>query len=169
LAEWVAFGHDGATLASVDAKSVFRIWDATSGRQLLRIDHPLDSVPDRPDPFGPTLFDFDGRRLVTVAVTGKVRVWDAAAGLLAWSVSWGGEDVGIDTIALSPDGRFLAAYGTPLRETETGATCEFGMRPPGRNSRRGPANWAAGRSSPSVPTAACWRVRDGRTTSGSTT
>jgi WD40 repeat protein len=67
----VAFGRDGRRLAAVGHDRVVRLWDITTGREVLHLDGHDDIV-------GQVLFSPDGQRLATASADGTVRVWDAS-------------------------------------------------------------------------------------------
>ena len=94
-----AWRHDGNRIATVSEDQRARVWDATTGKELVRFkghDHEIESLAWSPD----------GSRIVTASRDKTARVWDAATGVeLAkfahddwiWSAKW------------SPDGNRIAS------------------------------------------------------------
>jgi RNA polymerase sigma factor (sigma-70 family) len=90
------FSADGRTLTAAVAGAVYR-WDAATGRALtpeLAGDSAVDQILVTPD----------GRRLITRDQAGQLHIWDALTGRYLRRL----EVQGQRSIALSPDGRFLA-------------------------------------------------------------
>jgi WD40 repeat protein len=93
----VAFSSDGSRLATASDDKTARVWDATTGSQLLQVQH-TKAV------WG-VAFSPDGSRLATASFDKTARVWDAATGSQLFQVQhtkavWG--------VAFSPDGSRLA-------------------------------------------------------------
>ncbi|MBI3724084.1 serine/threonine protein kinase [bacterium] len=101
----VAFSPDAAKLATWSLDGSARIWDGTSGRELL----VLRSETDPQDDVLAIAWSGDSKRLAT---TGKdVRIWDAATGRLLRAL----KGVVATSIAWSPDGRsFLLSSGNSV-------------------------------------------------------
>jgi WD40 repeat protein/serine/threonine protein kinase len=107
----VAFSPDGRRIAAPAfigkgkaKRSVVKVWDAASGRELLVLEGhagPVVSVAFSPDGGRLASGDFHYGRL------GEVKVWDAAAGQELLTLK--GRSVVVRTVAFSPDGRRLAA------------------------------------------------------------
>jgi WD40 repeat protein len=120
----VAFSPDGARLATGGNTRWARIWDATSGHQLLEVRHgPPTTV--RSVAFSP-----DGTRLATGSDDKSARIWDATSGQQLLEVR---HDKAVNSVAFSPDGTRLAtgsddnsariwdaASGHKLLETHSG-------------------------------------------------
>src|SRR5262249_31592102 len=93
----LVFTPSGDTLISSGLDRTVRFWDLATRREIRRITGPLQRV---------TLSD-DGRRLAGYyPATAEVRVYDAATGKLVRALDCGSA---VSAVALSPDGRTLAA------------------------------------------------------------
>jgi WD40 repeat protein/TPR repeat protein len=94
---WFAsFSPDGRRIVTALNDNTARVWDATSGRELLRLtghtDHPWSAV-----------FSPDGKRIATGSSDNTARVWDAVTGreLLRIAAHTGR----VTSATFSPDGR----------------------------------------------------------------
>jgi WD40 repeat protein len=67
-----AFSPDSRRVVTASADNTARIWDAGSGKQILRLDH-TGSVHS-------AAFSPDGKRVVTASGDGTIRIWDADSG-----------------------------------------------------------------------------------------
>ena len=106
----VAVAPDGGRCASGSWEHMFstnvhgtataRLWDATTRRELLRLDHRARVLA--------VAFSPDGARLATGAEDGAARVWDAATGAELLAIREHG--AAVRSVAFSPDGsRLLTA------------------------------------------------------------
>src|SRR5262249_11874429 len=66
----VAFSPDGQRLAGGGPDKTVKIWDLTTGQEILKLKENTDMI---------TCIQYvsDGRRLMSVAMDGTVRTWDA--------------------------------------------------------------------------------------------
>jgi len=98
----IAFSPDGKLFAgySHGENASVHLWDANNGKEIHRFPNIGDGCLDRP------AFSADGKLLAAAThQTKTVKVWDVASGeeVHCW------EDVPMCAVALSPDGRLLAA------------------------------------------------------------
>jgi hypothetical protein len=105
------FSPDGTRLAVASEDGAARIWDVTTGQELLKARHgPIHSLPGplatafnnwvNAVAFGP-----DGTRLATATRYKTARIWDATTGREQLQVRHGEE---VSAVAFSPDGTRLA-------------------------------------------------------------
>ncbi len=97
-----AFSPDGKRLASASRDNCVRVWDVSTGRELLTCQGHTDRV------FG-VAFSPDGKRLASAGSDRTVRLWDAATGQETLCLR--GDFAWPSGVAFSPDGRRLAFDG----------------------------------------------------------
>jgi WD40 repeat protein len=95
----VAFSADGRRLVAVGHDKVVRLWDTTTGDEVL-------SLRGHADIIGHVLFSPDGQRLASVSADGTVRVWDASP------MGAGGDSLG-RTLGGPDDGEFFGVAFNP--------------------------------------------------------
>lgn len=104
----MAFSPDGQTIASVNKLNIVQLWAVDTGKARLRFAVPKGGISD-------LLFSPDGKRLL-MASQGRVLSWNARTGKamgasMPAEVQRAGEEDTRLKLALSPDGRLLAALG----------------------------------------------------------
>lgn len=95
-----ATNPDQTRLATAGQDGVTRIWDMTTGEELL-------VLARHTAPVNGAAFTPDGRRLVTVDRAGNLRVWDVRPQLLGEQTTLS-VDAGVFDVALSPDEKQMA-------------------------------------------------------------
>jgi tetratricopeptide (TPR) repeat protein len=93
----VAFSPDGRRLATASGGRAARVWDASSGAELLTVEH-AGTVFD-------VAFSPDGKRLATASDDKTARVWDATSGDELLVVEQAGA---VLDVAFGPDGTRIA-------------------------------------------------------------
>ncbi len=91
----VAFSPDGARIVTASADETARVWDATSGRELARLEGHGGVVTS-------AAFSPDGARIVTASRDDTARLWDAASARELTRLE--GHGGVVTSAAFSPDG-----------------------------------------------------------------
>lgn len=102
----VAFSPDGKVLATSVSNQAVQLWDVASGREIRRIDGAASG--------GVLAFSPDGQMLVMAGAGRTLTFWDLVANRLHAAPE--PEKFRVRSIALSPDGRTLAAGGMTFDE-----------------------------------------------------
>jgi WD40 repeat protein/tRNA A-37 threonylcarbamoyl transferase component Bud32 len=100
----VAFNPDSTMLASGSGDRTIKLWDVATGRVLRTLDGHLYQV--KAVAFGP-----DGKTLASAGNDGFVLFWDIASGRQVRAIKAQNDQMGVCTMALSPDGRHFASTG----------------------------------------------------------
>ena len=95
----IAFHPDGQRIVTTGWDNTARVWDANTGQQRIRLNHPGGVMAAE--------FSPDGEVIATACWDGSVRLWEVETGLLKSSVLPQGAP--LLKLAFSRDGRHLAA------------------------------------------------------------
>ncbi|HEY7315168.1 MAG TPA: WD40 repeat domain-containing protein [Gemmataceae bacterium] len=102
----LALSPSGDTLAvamQADQVEAIRLWDTRSGKELPRLDHPVEATE--------LSFSPDGKLLGAVGLDNDLRIWEVPTGKLIRTIRGAGQQ-----IAFSPDGSQVALVGREGRE-----------------------------------------------------
>ena len=97
------FSPDGRQIVTTDDRAA-QVWDAQTGKLSFTLPHD-GTVYD-------AVYSADGAKLVVAGGTGTVKIWDAANGRLVRELRRTGTAPRYYAVAMSPDGRFVAAIDT---------------------------------------------------------
>lgn len=97
----IAFSPNGKHVASGSSDGSLKIWEARTGRELLKL--VAHSSVDAVD------FSPDGKYLASVSLDGTVRKWDAASG--EELVLYRGDGTPLFDVKITPDGKKIIASG----------------------------------------------------------
>jgi len=98
----VAVDQEGKRLATNTGDTTVRVWDATTGQEVLSLQGHTAGVNG-------VAFSPDGRRIVSGSMDQTVKVWDAMTGQETLTLK--AHTAGVYGVALSPDGKRLATAG----------------------------------------------------------
>jgi WD40 repeat protein len=104
----VAFSPDGRRLASAGYDQIVRLWDTTTGHEVLSLRRHTGIV-------GRVLFSPDGQRLASASADGTVKIWDATSfdeKSQPHMQTIGGHEGDFYGLDFSPDSRWLASAST---------------------------------------------------------
>jgi WD40 repeat protein len=113
-----AFSPDSRQIVTTDDRAA-QVWDAQTYQRRAVLFHG--------DTVYRAVYSADGARIVTAGGDGTVKIWDAATGALVRELRGDGARVRYFAVALSPDGRLVAAIddrgdATRVWDAATGAT-----------------------------------------------
>src|SRR5262249_37459924 len=100
----LAFAPGGTVLASAGTDHRVRLWEVSSGKELLRLEghtHYVSAIA----------FSADGKTLVSASLDGTLRVWEAANGKLVRSFGSGKPELAVLALVIAPDRRTLITAG----------------------------------------------------------
>ena len=112
----VAFDPSGQRIATASQDTTARVWDALSGRSVLRLEGHEGDVKSAE-------FSPDGQRILTASSDGTARIWDAESGMCQYVLK--GHRAGVNDGVFTADGAriFTASDDGTIREWDvrTGA------------------------------------------------
>jgi WD40 repeat protein/serine/threonine protein kinase/two-component SAPR family response regulator len=100
--ETLAISPDGARFASVSADGLVIVWEATTGKELLRFSAGRQII------FG-MVFSPDGKQLITASEDQSARIWNITTGEQIFQIGHGAP---LSDVAISPDGLRLITAGS---------------------------------------------------------
>lgn len=110
----VAWSPDGTYLASMEVNGAIKIWELSTGTNLLTYRGPQGRLsPDIPLPGFPYIggsrlvWSADGARLLSTGPADTAQIWEALTGRTLLTLGGSGDDL-IHVVAWSPDGRQVA-------------------------------------------------------------
>src|SRR5207302_510773 len=110
----VAYSSDGKTIATAGDEAVIRLWDAATGKRLLRLEghKPVDGYGGN---MLAVAFSPDGKQLVSGGIDKTVRLWDVANG--KEMRRFGEHKGGVLCVAFTPDGKqvLTGGFDEPIR------------------------------------------------------
>jgi RNA polymerase sigma factor (sigma-70 family) len=111
----VAFAPDGKMLATGSWDRTVRLWEAATGRELHRLEHPRAVIA--------VAFSPRGRLLASAGDDRRVYLWNPATGQEVGRLD--GRQQWMHALAFSPDGKTLVAGGSTIRRWQVAAGKEL--------------------------------------------
>ena len=96
----LAYSPDGRHIVSGGDDDTLRIWDATSGEALMRLEGHESLV-------NALAYSPDGRHIVSGSLDSTLRIWDATSGEALMTLR--GHESSVNALAYSPDGRHIVS------------------------------------------------------------
>jgi WD40 repeat protein len=100
-----AWSPDGKRIATGSGQGIPRVWDAMSGKELMRFEGHEDAVND-------LAWSPDGTKIVTASKDNTARIWNALTGKELLRLA--GHEGAVNSVAWSPNGAWIATVSDDL-------------------------------------------------------
>jgi RNA polymerase sigma factor (sigma-70 family) len=104
----LSISPDGKEIATAGLDGVLHVWDATTGKERLRLTDPLGHGPGAGNDLTFVTYSPDGRLLAAARMNQRPAIWDARTGRKLREVGTGSTRG--DSVRFSPDGKYLAVH-----------------------------------------------------------